>query len=143
MRRPQIFCPISTPSLLKDQLISKCLFGVFNSSKNQLENFNFLPSLLGQKKSFVFWKNWKQLTQKSHLEINWPLPAYSWSRTKFIFRGPCLGMYHLCSCTVWFCWPQVQTHGPTHTCEYVVLTLIHFFLDMYLAFKGTFSKWKK
>ena len=33
----------------KGQLISKCLFDVFNSSKNELENHNFCRSLLGQK----------------------------------------------------------------------------------------------
>ena len=33
----------------KGQLISKGNFGVFNSSKNKLENFIFCPSLLGQK----------------------------------------------------------------------------------------------
>ena len=37
-----------TEELAKGQLISKCLFGVFNSSKNELENLNFCPSLLGQ-----------------------------------------------------------------------------------------------
>ena len=33
----------------KDQLISKGLFGVANSPKNELKNSNFCPSLLGQK----------------------------------------------------------------------------------------------
>ena len=35
--------------LTKGQLIWKGHFGVFNSSKNELENFDFCPSLLGQK----------------------------------------------------------------------------------------------
>ena len=33
----------------KGQLISKGNFSVFNSPKNELENVNFCPSLLGQK----------------------------------------------------------------------------------------------
>ena len=36
-------------SSAKGQLISKCLFDVFISSKNEFENHNFCPSLLGQK----------------------------------------------------------------------------------------------
>ena len=34
---------------IKGQLISKENFSVFNSPKNELENVNFCPSLLGQK----------------------------------------------------------------------------------------------
>ena len=41
----------------KGQLISKCLSGVFNSSKNKLENSNFCPSLLYRNFLFGFWKN--------------------------------------------------------------------------------------
>ena len=33
---------------VKGQFIQKGHFGVFNSSKNELENFNFCSSLLGQ-----------------------------------------------------------------------------------------------
>ena len=33
---------------IKGQLISKGNFGVLNFPKNELENFNFCPSLLGQ-----------------------------------------------------------------------------------------------
>ena len=36
--------------MTKGQLISKCLFGVFNSSKQQPKNF--CPSRLGQKLEF-------------------------------------------------------------------------------------------
>ena len=35
-------------ALAKGQLISKGNFSVFNSPKNELENVNFCPSLLGQ-----------------------------------------------------------------------------------------------
>ena len=38
----------------KDQLTSKGNFGVFNLSKNELENFNFCPSLLRQKFFVLF-----------------------------------------------------------------------------------------
>ena len=56
-------------STSKGQLIWKGNIVVFNSSKNELENFNFCPGLLGQKFLIGFFKNWK----KSPLEINWPL----------------------------------------------------------------------
>ena len=38
----------------KGQLISKCLFSVFNSSKNQTKQFN-LRYYVGQILTFVFW----------------------------------------------------------------------------------------
>ena len=45
---------------IKGQLISKCLSGIFNFSKKELENLNFCPSPLGRRKfSFGVWKNWK------------------------------------------------------------------------------------
>ena len=37
------------PRTNKGQLISKCLCGVSNSPKNEIENSNFWPSLLEQK----------------------------------------------------------------------------------------------
>ena len=42
----------------KDQLISKCLFGIFNSSKKRTKKFD-LTAMVPQVKlfSFVFWKN--------------------------------------------------------------------------------------
>jgi hypothetical protein len=53
----------------KGQLISKCIFGVFNSSKkNELENFNFCPSLMGQKFFVRFLEEMK--TPKRLFEIN-------------------------------------------------------------------------
>ena len=51
-------------SLAKGQLISKCLFDVFISSKNKFENHNFCPSLF-----FVcFLEELKK--PKRHFEIN-------------------------------------------------------------------------
>ena len=42
----------------KGQLISKCLFGIFNSAKKRTENFDF-TTMVPQVElfSFVFWKN--------------------------------------------------------------------------------------
>ena len=57
----------------KGQLFSKCLFGVFNSSKKTNKKFN-LTTMVSQVELFlfVFWKNWRYLP-KRHFEINWPL----------------------------------------------------------------------
>ena len=52
----------------KGQLISKCLFGVLNSSKKLTWSLNFCPSLLGQKFLVRFFEELK--TQKSPFEIN-------------------------------------------------------------------------
>ena len=77
--------------ILKGQLISKGNFCVFNSDspKNQLENVNFCPSLLGQKFSVRFLGELKKL--KIPFEINWPLrvdeiPLVSKKRNIFIFQ---------------------------------------------------------
>ena len=43
-----VSCVFSFSPVSKGQLISKENFGVFNSSKNERENHNFGPSLLGQ-----------------------------------------------------------------------------------------------
>ena len=51
-------------ALHKGQLISKCLFGVSNSSKKRLENSNFCHSQLGQN---FFWKNWRNQNVLSKL----------------------------------------------------------------------------
>ena len=59
---------VSDLSHAKGQFITKCLFGVFNSSKKELENLNFCPNLLGQKFFHHFLEELK--TQKSPLEIN-------------------------------------------------------------------------
>ena len=56
------------PTHIKGQLISKCLFGVFNSSKYELENSNFCPSLLGQK--FFVWFLEELKKTKCPFEIN-------------------------------------------------------------------------
>ena len=55
----------------KCQLISKCLFGASNSPKNELENSNFCPSLLGQK--FFVWFLRELKTTKCPFKINGPL----------------------------------------------------------------------
>ena len=63
-----LFMYIST----KGQLISKCLFGIFNSPKKRTNKFDF-TTLVPQVElfSFIFWENWK--TPKRHFEINWHL----------------------------------------------------------------------
>ena len=58
-------------SIPKDQLISKGLFGVFNSSKKRMKNF--CPSSLGQKLKFLFRFLEELETPKFPFEINWPL----------------------------------------------------------------------
>ena len=55
----------------KGQLITKCLFGAFNSSKNEFGNSNFCPSLLGKKFFVCFLGELKK--PKCPFEINWPL----------------------------------------------------------------------
>ena len=52
----------------KRQLISKGHFGLFNSSKNEPNNFNFCPSLLGQKFFVRFLEELK--IPKRHFKIN-------------------------------------------------------------------------
>ena len=56
----------------KGQLISKGLFGILTSSKNQAKEVD-LTTMIPQVDlfSFIFWKNLK--TPKRHFEINWPL----------------------------------------------------------------------
>ena len=56
----------------KGQLISKGLFGILTSSKNQAKEVD-LTTMIPQVDffSFIFWKNLK--TPKIHFEINWPL----------------------------------------------------------------------
>ena len=60
--------------LTKGQIISKCLFSVFNSPNNEPENSNFCPSLLGQTFFVHFLGELK--TSKIPFEINWPLHMY-------------------------------------------------------------------
>ena len=59
----------------KGQLISKCLFGIFNSPKKTNKNirlyYNAMVVPQVELFSFVFWKNLK--TIKRDFEINWPL----------------------------------------------------------------------
>ena len=52
----------------KGQLISKCLFDIFNSPKKRTKKFDF-TTMVPQVElfSFVFWENWR------HFKINWPL----------------------------------------------------------------------
>ena len=64
-------CALRRKCYFKGQLISKCLCGVFNSSKTELENSNFCPNLLGQKFSVRFLEELKH--PKFSFEINWPL----------------------------------------------------------------------
>ena len=56
------------PPLAKGQLISKCLFGIFNSPKKRTKKFNF-TTILPQVKLFslVFWENWRH--QKDILKL--------------------------------------------------------------------------
>ena len=44
----------------KGQLISKCLFGIFNSPKRQTKKFDFI-TMVPQVElfSFIFWENWR------------------------------------------------------------------------------------
>ena len=59
----------STHVWSKGQLISKCLFGIFNSPKKRPKNFDFTTIVLKVELfSFVFWENWRH--QKRHFEIN-------------------------------------------------------------------------
>ena len=60
--------------LFKGHLILKGNFSVFNSPKNELENVNFCPSLLGQKFFVRFLGELKKT--KSPFETNWPLGAH-------------------------------------------------------------------
>ena len=57
----------SLPSL-KGQLISKCLFGIFNSPKKRTKKFNF-TTMVPQVElfSFVFWENWRHQKDISKL----------------------------------------------------------------------------
>ena len=56
----------------KGQLISKCIFGVFNFSKKRTKKFDLTTMIpQGDLFSFKFWKNLQ--TTKIHFEINWPL----------------------------------------------------------------------
>ena len=81
-RRRCRFRPSWHYSTSKGQLIWKGNIVVFNSSKNELENFNFCPGLLGQKFLIGFFKNWK----KSPLEINWPLLNLIFNNSSLLWR---------------------------------------------------------
>ena len=63
-----IFDKDSLCILLKGQLISKCLFSIFNSSKKQMIKFDF-TTMVPQVKlfSFIFWENWKHQKDISKL----------------------------------------------------------------------------
>ena len=56
----------------KDQLISKCLFGLFNSPKKLTKKFDF-TTMVPQVKLFSFVFLGELKTPKRHFEINWPL----------------------------------------------------------------------
>ena len=49
--------PLTIVGQVKGQLISKCLFGIYNSSKKQTKQFD-LTTMIPQVKlfSFIFWK---------------------------------------------------------------------------------------
>ena len=59
----------------KDQLISKCLFGIFNSPKKRTKKFDF-TTMVPQVELFSFVFGDKTL--KRHFKINWPL-VYDWN----------------------------------------------------------------
>ena len=59
--------------VLKGQLISKCLFVIFNSPKKRIKKFDFTTNY-GISSQIVFIRLLGELkTPKRHLEINWPL----------------------------------------------------------------------
>ena len=61
--------------LPKGQLISKCLFGVLNSSKKQTKTIRPWGIIVVESNFLVrFLEEFK--TPKRHFEINWPLPYY-------------------------------------------------------------------
>ena len=90
----------------KGQLISKCLFGLFNRSKKRTKQFD-LTTMIPQVDlfSFVFWKNLK--TPKRHFEINWPLKIAHFENR-----------WHLCS----------------HTENYILHTEFGMSLDIFFLF---------
>ena len=56
----------------KGQLISKCLFGIFNSPKKCMNEFGF--TTMDTSSRIVFVRFLGELkTPKRHFEINWPL----------------------------------------------------------------------
>ena len=58
----------------KGQLISKCLFGIFNSPKKQTKNLNFTTVVPQGSSRIVFVHFLVELkTPKRHFDINWPL----------------------------------------------------------------------
>ena len=56
----------------KGQLISKCLFGIFNSPKKQSKKFDFTCYLKSNCFRSFFWRI-EVKTPKRYFEINWPL----------------------------------------------------------------------
>jgi hypothetical protein len=61
----------------KSQLISKCLFGIFNSPKKRTKKFDF-TKYYGTSTRIVFVHFLGELkTSKIHFEINWPL-VWTW-----------------------------------------------------------------
>ena len=60
----------------KDQLISKCLFGIFNSPKKQTKKFDF-TTMVPQVElfSFVFWENWRHQKDISKLTDLYYFPS--------------------------------------------------------------------
>ena len=66
------WCLYSSNYITKGQLISKCLFGIFNSPKKWTKKFDFTTMVTSSR--IVFVRCLGELkTQKRHFEINWPL----------------------------------------------------------------------
>ena len=82
--------------ITKGQLISKCLFGIFNSPKKRTKKFNFTTTIPQVDLfSFVFWEKLK--TPKRHFKINWPLgPARAMKQLSYYEFWVCV--VHLIHC---------------------------------------------
>ena len=62
----------SSSGLPKGQLISKCLFGIFNSPKKERKEIDF-TTMVPQVELFLFVFLGELKTPERHFEINWPL----------------------------------------------------------------------
>ena len=116
----------------KGQLISKCLFGAFNSSKKRTKNFG--PSRLGQKFEFsrLFFGRIEdtKISFRDYLTFSSGnfKPNWGWSRVAAIVERETF----FC---IWVCWRQTwrlgrwRWHGGSHEAS----SLLSYTLDLYRA----------
>ena len=109
---------------LKGQLISKCLFGVFNSPKKKNENNSTWGTIVVKSNFFVRFLGELKIP-KRHFEINWP-PDLFWMTSFYnYFRLHLLGIPFILVCR--------NSNFRINLPKYLKRN-IHIFLDIFLTY---------